>query len=158
MHQYWTFLIFCMRTSGKPLKFGPCVFILWRQIKEEFPWLLVTTVSFKFCFCYTAQLLCEPHKLCVYIYIYKNPKNNKPPHFYCLSLPKGSTLNKHNSNSVAGCCITPVRREMGGWQDAFVCLFFFFLVFWVYVGGVKPQLKGQVSPASSKRKTSSITI
>lgn len=37
----------------------------WNNTKLKFLWLLVTTVSFKFHFCYTAQLLCEPCELCI---------------------------------------------------------------------------------------------
>jgi len=60
-HQYWTFLTFYTRTSGKPLNLGPVS--SYYEITQEFPWLPVTKVSFKFCLCYTVQLLCEPRKL-----------------------------------------------------------------------------------------------
>lgn len=132
--------------------FGPVS--LYCEIKEELPWLLVTTESFKFCFCYTGQLLCEPHKL--YTHKKRNITSFLLREFTQGLHPKQVQL----LNSTAGCCITPVRRQMGGWQDSgFICLSpFVFLIFWVYIGGVKPKLKGQVSPASSKRKTSSASI
>lgn len=49
-----------------------------------------------------------------------------------MSLPHGLHPKRAQfSNSIAGCCITPMRRETGRWQDTFECLLFFFGLFFL---------------------------